>query len=671
MAIEADDEILQDFLVEAGEILEQLGEQLVELEQRPQDADLLNAVFRGFHTVKGGAGFLALHAMVAVCHRAEDVFNILRQGDRILDPGLMDMFLRVLDILHEQFAQITNGQDPSEADPELLESLEKMAVPASEDPQEAAAPVAEEAPPETPEPVEIAAADSGGDITDEEFEALLDAMQAGGNAPQTGKPATAKPKAKSSKAKPAAKTAAKTTKGKKAAPRQEASKEESGDEISDDEFENLLDQLHGKGKAPTVAADAEQKAAKGAAEPEHITDDEFEALLDQLHGEGKSPTEGAKPATAPAAPAQAAPPPAAKAATTAAVAQDKNVATAKQPPKIAAETTVRVDTKRLDDIMNMVGELVLVRNRLHTLKEAMNDEQVSKAVANLDIVTSDLQAAVMKTRMQPIKKVFGRFPRVVRDLARSLKKEVDLELVGEETDLDKNLVEALADPLVHLVRNSVDHGIEMPDGQVSLQLEDLPQGNDEGDHHGHPGEDGPRHEVGREDGGMPPRDDGHGKVPGHHRVNREDQGSGEGRQKDVRLPEVMPFPVGAPPPHAHHLVQPPAPPRGLVPGRRHIRNRSQVEEDRRDSEVRRDGEDVPEKRRAEIGPQETGVGIGDQPIPVPHASQVDEGEKSCRHDGEDRHGLGGPVDGLSPRCPEEEENGRYECARVSDSHPED
>jgi two-component system chemotaxis sensor kinase CheA len=113
--------------------------------------------------------------------------------------------------------------------------------------------------------------------------------------------------------------------------------------------------------------------------------------------------------------------------------------------------------------MNMVGELVLVRNRLVRLGDERSDEVLSKAVSNLDVVTADLQTAVMKTRMQPIKKVFGRFPRVVRDLARSLKKEINLELVGEDTDLDKNLVEALADPLVHLVRNSVDHGIELPD----------------------------------------------------------------------------------------------------------------------------------------------------------------------------------------------------------------
>lgn len=122
-----------------------------------------------------------------------------------------------------------------------------------------------------------------------------------------------------------------------------------------------------------------------------------------------------------------------------------------------------MDTKRLDEIMNMVGELVLVRNRFVSLGVNLgSDEAMTKAISNLDVVTGDLQGAVMKTRMQPIKKVFGRFPRVVRDLARSLSKEITLELVGEETDLDKNLVEALADPLVHLVRNSVDHGIEMP-----------------------------------------------------------------------------------------------------------------------------------------------------------------------------------------------------------------
>ena len=127
------------------------------------------------------------------------------------------------------------------------------------------------------------------------------------------------------------------------------------------------------------------------------------------------------------------------------------------------ETTVRVDTQRLDEIMNMVGELVLVRNRLVNLEAKLGNGEITSVVGNLDVVSGDLQQSVMKTRMQPVKKVFGRFPRVIRDLSRSLEKEINLEMEGEETDLDKNLVEALSDPLVHLVRNAVDHGIEPPD----------------------------------------------------------------------------------------------------------------------------------------------------------------------------------------------------------------
>ncbi|MGB5742791.1 MAG: chemotaxis protein CheA, partial [Sedimenticolaceae bacterium] len=146
---------------------------------------------------------------------------------------------------------------------------------------------------------------------------------------------------------------------------------------------------------------------------------------------------------------------------------------AANPSRIAAksaqaETTLRVDTQRLDNIMNLVGELVLVRNRLSTLRSTLANEELATAIANLDVVTADLQLAVMKTRMQPVKKVFGRFPRVVRDLARNLNKEVDLVLHGEDTDLDKNLVEALADPLVHLVRNAIDHGIEAPEQRERL-----------------------------------------------------------------------------------------------------------------------------------------------------------------------------------------------------------
>ena len=214
--------------------------------------------------------------------------------------------------------------------------------------------------------------------------------------------------------------------------------------ITDDEFEALLDQLHG-GNAPTAVAPA-KKADDGL-----ISEDEFEALLDQLHG-GAAP--GTKPAAVVAPAPIAAPRP---------VAAPAPAAKPTAKPLAEAEHTVRVDTKRLDAIVNLIGELVLSRNRLKTLRARLRDEELDRAVSTLDIATARLQSAVMRTRMQPVGKVFSRFPKVARDVARSLKKEVDLELIGAETELDRNLVEALADPLVHLVRNSIDHGVEMPD----------------------------------------------------------------------------------------------------------------------------------------------------------------------------------------------------------------
>ncbi|MCB1875171.1 MAG: chemotaxis protein CheA [Chromatiales bacterium] len=429
MNINVDDEILQDFLIEAGEILEQLGEQLVDLEQRPDDQDLLNAVFRSFHTVKGGAGFLAIDPLVHVCHRAEDVFNVLRQGQRRVDARLMDAVLQVLDVVNVMFDQVRSGQAPDPADPSLLSELEELAQAQDAEPvAEAAAPPSSEreAVQEAQEP------DAEGDITDQEFEALLDAVEE--QAPQT---------------------LAKAPSG--------------GDLITDEEFENLLDELHGKGKFQGADASAVPEPGNSSDE---ITDDEFEDLLDQLHGKGQfsgsvntEPPAAAPPPPPPEKPVAKSPPPQPPKPPVPVAKQPSQAPAAAAPavPKAVAETTVRVDTKVLDDIMNLVGELVLARNRLHTLKATMQDEEAAKAVANLDVVTSDLQLAAMKTRMQAIKKVFGRFPRVVRDLARSLNKEVDLEMQGEDTDLDKNLVEALADPLVHLVRNAVDHGVEGPD----------------------------------------------------------------------------------------------------------------------------------------------------------------------------------------------------------------
>ncbi|MGE8271901.1 chemotaxis protein CheA [Stenotrophomonas sp.] len=351
------DDITADFIIEAQEILDRLGEQLVSLEQAPQDGDQLNAVFRGYHTLKGGAGFLGVTAMVELCHAAEEALGAARAGQAVLQAHHFDAAQQSLDYLQSMLDAVSSGTEPGYAPPELIAQFDVHGG--------ATAPAAAAAP------------------------------AAGGS-----------------------------------------------DLITDDEFEALLDQLHG-GNAPTAVAPA-KKADDGL-----ISEDEFEALLDQLHG-------GAAPGTKPVAAVPAAPP---------APRPTAPAPVAKPPakPLAEAEHTVRVDTKRLDAIVNLIGELVLSRNRLKTLRARLRDEELDRAVSTLDIATARLQSAVMRTRMQPVGKVFSRFPKVARDVARSLKKEVDLELIGAETELDRNLVEALADPLVHLVRNAIDHGVETPE----------------------------------------------------------------------------------------------------------------------------------------------------------------------------------------------------------------
>ena len=323
-------EIAADFLIEAQEILDRLGEQLVTLEQDPSDSEQLNAVFRGFHTLKGGAGFLGIQPMVNLCHAAEETLGLVRAGQATLEPQHFDAAQQSLDWLQRMLDAIGAGEDPPHAPQMLIDQF---------DVQGHAAPAPK---PATP-PAAGAAAASGGDL------------------------------------------------------------------ISDDEFEALLDQLHGDGVPTTVAA--------------------------------PSPAPPPRPQPAP-----------------------KPAPAGKPVAKAGGETeqTIRVDTKRLDAIVNLVGELVLSRNRLKTLRARIRDEELDRAVSSLDIATARLQTAVMRTRMQPVGKVFSRFPKVARDVARQLQKEVDLELVGADTELDRNLVEALADPLVHLVRNAIDHGIEVP-----------------------------------------------------------------------------------------------------------------------------------------------------------------------------------------------------------------
>lgn len=358
MNAEFDLERRQDFLVEAGELLERLGEQLVALEATPRDGELLNAVFRAFHTVKGGAGLLALEPMVLLCHHAEDLLNEARNGKLALDASHMDALLLSLDRLNEMMTGVradTPLQMPSAA---LLQSLLPRAL----------APVAA---------------------------VLAPVACAGANMP-----------------------------------------------VDDNEFEALLDRMYGSAVPGTVApAPLPVTRAAGAT----MVDDEFEALLDTLHG-------------------TPAPPPAALGHTVSAAAPGASAEPAPSAPHavVAAESSVRVNTARLDRLVNHAGELVLVRNRVLSVAARLGDETLTAVAAELDRVTNDLQGAAMGMRMQPVSRLFQRFPRIVRDLARQLGKDVELVLEGEDTALDRRLVEALADPLIHLLRNALDHGVGLP-----------------------------------------------------------------------------------------------------------------------------------------------------------------------------------------------------------------
>ncbi|MFC0677054.1 chemotaxis protein CheA [Lysobacter korlensis] len=325
---EAESDICADFLIEAREIVDQLGEQLVALEQSPYDRDCLNAVFRGFHTIKGGAGFLDFPAMVTICHAVEDRLNAARSSEASMDEIAFDATQQSIDLLSDMLDAIGRGETPEE-------------------------------PPES-----------------------------------------------------------------------------------------LVAALHVGPAEPAVAAAPTMQVTDL---PENLDDLDFDALLDSLHGAGALP--GAAPAAA-AAPKPKPPPPARDTKP-----KPKPVAAANAEP---AEATVRVDVRRLDAMVNLVGELVLARNRLKTIRPRLRDEDLDRAVTALDAATSRLQSAVMTVRMQPVGRVFSRFPKLARDVSRQLGKAVDLEVVGADTELDRNLVEALADPLVHLMRNAIDHGIESP-----------------------------------------------------------------------------------------------------------------------------------------------------------------------------------------------------------------
>ncbi|MDO8893037.1 MAG: chemotaxis protein CheA [Sulfurimicrobium sp.] len=346
------EELLQDFLMEAGELLSDVDNKLVELEKRPGDKSLLNDIFRGFHTIKGGAGFLNVNELVELCHRTENLFDKLRTAELTLTPDIMDVIMAATGVVRDMFGHLGQAQVPPPAEKYLLDALDAVIA--------------------------------GGHVS-------LHAAQ-----PQP-----------------------------EAAPAAAAPVENSQSPDWDGLYHTLL--------------------GSSAPEPHHAPS---VSALTEAHP-------APHPELLPAAP----PPRAAAPQATAAV----------------KETTIRVDTTRLDQVLTYTGEIGLTKNRLTSLRadilagkqDASTLKALDEAVSQLDLLVGDLQSAVMKTRMQPIGRLFQKYPRLARDLARQLGKDVELLLSGEDTEIDKTMIEDLNDPLVHLVRNAVDHGVDSPEERAA------------------------------------------------------------------------------------------------------------------------------------------------------------------------------------------------------------
>ncbi len=357
------EDLLQDFLIEAGDLLSSVDNKLVELERAPGDRGLLNEIFRGFHTIKGGAGFLNATELVTLCHLTESLFDKLRNGELLLNAGIMDVILASTATVQDMFHDLERAIQPPPAAPDLIERL-KLALAGELGAGTSAAAAA---------PVTRSAGD-GPDW------AVLHAAVSGAPVPVVS-------------ARPA---------------------------------EEIIQAAVGRRAGDRPGATS---APGGRRESERQRD-----------------------------------------------------------------ASIRVDTTRLDQVLNLSGEIGLTKNRLNALRSEIlsggNDSEtlhaLDIAVSQLDLLVSDLQNAVMKTRMQPIGRLFQKYPRIARDLARNLGKDVELVLAGEETEIDKTMIEDLGDPIIHLIRNAVDHGVESAEdrqatGKPAKSLVRL-EARQEGDH---------------------------------------------------------------------------------------------------------------------------------------------------------------------------------------------
>lgn len=369
------EDLLQDFLQEAHDLLSDVDNKLVDLEKMPDDRGLLNDIFRGFHTVKGGAGFLNATELVTLCHLTENLFDRLRNGELELTPELMDVIMAATKGVREMFGELGQMVQPQPADQHVIAALqgalcgEAPAAPVVEPPAAAAAGVRDAAPPVGGEP---------------DWQALHGAL--------TGQP--------------------------------------------------VAEVVH----HAELITTADTVAAAEAAIAANLPSNAQAAAAPSPFGRRTTDRPGGQPVGS------------------------------RRAEERTRENTIRVDTARLDQVLNLSGEIGLTKNRLTSLRADIlagkNDSEtlhaLDQAVSQLDLLVSDLQNSVMKTRMQPIGRLFQKYPRIARDLARQLGKDVELVLAGEETEVDKTMIEDLADPLIHLIRNAVDHGVEMPDERQAV-----------------------------------------------------------------------------------------------------------------------------------------------------------------------------------------------------------
>lgn len=421
MEMDGMEEIIQDFLMDAIEMLDELDQSFVELEAAPKDMDLLNKVFRAMHTIKGSAGFLGFDDVVEISHQSENILNLLRQEKMETTPEVMDGLLKSIDLLKLLILKIQN-KDDTKVDIGHVDSILKKII------------EGDGAAPETKGTEESAAEEQ--EVSGEEKETEPQETQTASAEEQVAEE-EAKPKevdVSFAEEEPEIKKETKKGKSEKAG--------------------NTVDEKNAASKKGTKKGKKEGKPPKLGeilVEEKVVSEEEMEDVLAEQNSALKLGEELLQKNMIEE--------------------EDLEKALAKQGKEPKADATIRVETSRLESVLNLVGELVLSRNMLikttSRLSESHPDDKnvgiLSETISSLDHVTTDLQWAVMKTRMQPVGRVFNKFIRMVRDLSRSMNKEVDLQISGEDTELDKNIIEDIGDPLVHLVRNALDHGIETPE----------------------------------------------------------------------------------------------------------------------------------------------------------------------------------------------------------------